>query len=57
MSSADSRSDSDLDVKELALRIALERSKVDTGQLRICRFASPPSMQRGHRSWPLPAHP
>lgn len=31
MPSADSRSDSDLDVKELALRIALERSNVDTG--------------------------
>lgn len=57
MSSSSSRCDDDLDPEyELALRIALELSKLETGgQLRIGILAASHPAQLGRQRWPLPA--
>ena len=57
MSSSGSESGSELDhEEEMALRIALERSKVDMGDNSGWSVAATPTMaQREHRSWTLPA--
>ena len=54
MSTFGSHTGTDLDVEEkLTLRVALERSKVNTGG---SSGSAPAPGQRGRRSWPLLAH-